>query len=62
MDTGTLVYYLSDDLRDALIKSEYDTLVDVEVTTETGFIVTSNKITVKGKALNSEKLEQSGGN
>lgn len=54
-------YYLSDAARDALKNSEYDTLVDVEVTAKTGFFVPSNKITVKGTALNSSQLNQTGG-
>ena len=56
-----VVYYLSDAARDALKSGEYDTLVDAEVTTETGFLVKSNKIVVRGKALNSQHLKQSGG-
>ena len=55
------VYYLSDAARDALKSGEYDTLVDVEVTTKTGIFVPSNRIVVKGTALNSKNFEQSGG-
>ena len=58
---GILTYYLSDAVRDALKDSQYDTLVDVEVITKTGLFVPSNKLIVKGKALNSESLEQTGG-
>lgn len=54
-------YYLSDALRDALKNSEYDTLVNAEVTTETSLFVTSNEIRVKGTALDSKKLSPSGG-
>ena len=54
-------YYLSDAVRDALKNSEYDTMVDVEVTTKTGWLVPSNKIFVKGTAVNSSHLENSGG-
>lgn len=58
---GGYSYYLSEAARDALENTEYDTLVDVEVTTSTGLFVPSNKIIVKGKALNSKELEPSGG-
>ncbi len=54
-------YYLSDAVRDALKNSEYNTMVDVEVTTKTGLFVPSNKISVKGMALNSSQLENLGG-
>lgn len=54
-------YCLSDAVRDALKETEYDTLVDAEVITETGLLVPSNKIIVRGTALNSSKLGQTGG-
>jgi hypothetical protein len=57
-----LVYYLSDAARDALRNTGYDTLIDAEVTTKTGFMPSSNQILVKGKGLNSAKMPQSGGN
>ena len=56
-----MAYSLSDAARNALKDSEYDTLVDVEVTTETGLLVPSNKLIVKGTALNSKNFEQAGG-
>jgi len=40
---------------------KYDTLVDVEVTTKTGLFVPSNRIIVKGMALNSKNFEENGG-
>ena len=49
-------YYLSEALRDAVKETEYDTLVDVTVTSETGLLVTSNCVRVSGKALDSKKL------
>lgn len=57
--TGTSAghqYFLSNAVRDALKDSEYDTLVDVEIKTETGLFIWSNKIIVAGTALNSETL------
>mgnify|MGYP001770166626 CR=1 FL=1 len=51
-------YFLSDAARDALKSGEYDTLVDVEVISETGFLVTSNKVTVRGTAIDSKSLEK----
>lgn len=54
-------YYLSAAVRDALKQRDYDTLIDVEVTSTTGLSVTSNCIKVKGKALNSKTLTTSGG-
>jgi hypothetical protein len=59
--TGGAKYYLSDAVRDALKDSEYDTLLDVEVTAETGLFVWSNTLAVEGTALNSKKLEHLGG-
>ena len=59
---GSKHYYLSNAARNALSGGQYDTLVDVEVTTKTGFTVPSNKITVRGRALNSNDLESSGEN
>ena len=58
---GHATYYLSAAVRDALKQRVYDTLIDVEVTNTTGFLVTSNCIKVKGKALNSKTLTTSGG-
>ena len=53
--------FLSEASRNALKNTGYDTLVDVDVTTETGFLVTSNKVTVRGTALDSRKLGNPGG-
>lgn len=58
---GGTKYYLSDAVRDALKNSEYDTLINVEVTAETGLLVWSNTLTVRGTALNSKNLTQLGG-
>jgi hypothetical protein len=58
---GGAKYYLSDAVRDALKGSEYDTLVDIEVTAETGLLVWSNTLAVRGTALNSKNLEHLGG-
>lgn len=52
---------LSDAVRDALKQTDYDTLVDAEVTSTTGLWVWSNCISVKGNALNSKTLTTSGG-
>lgn len=54
-------YFLSDAARDALKSGEYDTLVDVDVISETGFLVTSNKVTVRGTAIDSKSIGQPGG-
>ena len=54
-------YSLSNAARDALKESEFDTLIDVEVTNTTGVFVPSNCIEVKGRALNSKILPTSGG-
>lgn len=53
-------YYLSEAVRNALVGTEYDTIVDAEVTTKTGLFVWSNKIEVKGKGINSETLPKEG--
>lgn len=52
---------LSDALRKAFDNTAYDTMLDAEVTTKTGLIVTSNCISVKGSALDSKALAVSGG-
>ena len=54
-------YSLSNAVRDALEGTEYDTLIDVEVTATTGLFVPSNFIQVEGTALNSKALAASGG-
>jgi hypothetical protein len=54
---GGYVYHLSDAARAALKETDCDTLVDVEVTARTGLLVPSNKIIVKGTALNSAELK-----
>ena len=53
---GSDPYFLSTAVRDALKGTEYDTLVDVEVETTTGVAVMSNRIIVRGKAINSKTL------
>jgi len=52
-----LRYHLSDAARDALRSGGYDTLVDAEVITQSGLLVPSNQIIVRGKALNSRNLK-----
>lgn len=52
------VHFLSDAARDALKDSEYDTLVNVKVTTQTGLWGSANMVIVEGTALNSKKLKQ----
>ncbi|TMB34945.1 MAG: hypothetical protein E6J62_09980 [Deltaproteobacteria bacterium] len=54
-DCGT-TQYLSKAVRDALKDTAYDTLLDLEVTTETGLFGSSNCLKVKGKAIDSKKL------
>lgn len=50
-------YHLSVAVREAL-GTQYDTLVDAEVTTTTGAFVFSNCVKVKGNAIRSADLEQ----
>jgi hypothetical protein len=54
-------YRLSDAVRDALKNTEYDTLVNVDVTNETGFLVANNCLIVTGNPLNSKAIVASGG-
>jgi len=54
---GGTPYFLSEAVRDAVKDTEYDTLVDVEVTNTTGVLVFSNCIRVRGRGVNSKKLE-----
>lgn len=54
-------YFLSEAVRNALSGTEYDTLVDAEVTTKTGVLVWSNEIEVKGKGVSSKALPKEGG-
>ncbi len=58
---GGDAYYLSEAVRNALKGTEYDTLIDAEVTTKTGLLVWSNTIEVKGTGLNSKTLPRDGG-
>ena len=58
---GKFSYYLSDAVRNALSGTEYDTIVDAEVTTKTGLFVWSNKIEVKGTGIKSSVLPKEGG-
>lgn len=53
--------FLSDAVRDALLETDYDTLIDSEVTNTTGLFIWSNCISIKGNALNSKTLTASGG-
>ena len=57
---GRFSYSLAEAARNALKNTDYDTLVDVEVTAQTGLFVPQNRLTVRGKALNSGKLGVSG--
>lgn len=59
--TGGTSYYLSEAVRNALLGTEYDTIVDAEITTNTGLFVWSNNIEVKGKAIKSTELPKQGG-
>ena len=58
---GSDPYFLSDAVSAALGQTEYDTLIDVEVTNKTGVLVWSNCVIVTGKALDSKTLTDSGG-
>jgi len=58
---GSDPYSLAEAVRNAMKNTDYDTLVDVEVTNTTGLFVASNCIKVSGKALKSESLSDSGG-
>ena len=58
---GKLSYFLSEAVRNALSGTEYDTIVDAEVTTKTGLFGWSNKIEVKGKGIDSSVLTREGG-
>jgi hypothetical protein len=64
-DFGTTAFSnwcaLSRAVREALAGTKYDTLVDVDVTTHTGLLVASNRVSVKGKALDSTALRRQGG-
>ena len=57
-------YYLSEAVRNALEGTAYDTLVDVEVKTQTGpwiYLFWLNQIQVTGKGLDSRILPKAGG-
>ena len=54
-------YTLASAARDALKETTYDTLIDVHVTSSTGFLVSSNCLKVRGEALDSKQLSQGGG-
>ena len=54
-------YYLSEAVRNALQGTEFDTIIDAEITTKTGLLVWSNEIEVKGKGLNSNAFPKAGG-
>ncbi len=58
---GATPYFLSEAVRNALSDTQYDTLVDAEVTTRTGFFVWSNEIEVKGIGVDSTALPKNGG-
>lgn len=53
--------FLSDAVRDALKDTDRDTMIDNEITMDTGLFVWSNCITVKGNAFNSKTLVEQGG-
>ncbi len=52
--------FLSKAVQDALKGTEYDTLINAEVTTHTGLFVWSNGITVQGTGFNSKTLPKIG--
>lgn len=54
-------YYLSNAVRNALKDTDFDTLLNSEVTNTTGLFVFSNCITVKGTPFNSKTLSIAGG-
>jgi len=56
---GADPYYLSEAVRNALKGTTYDTIIDAQVTTETGLFVRSNYIKVSGTALSSKMLSSS---
>jgi hypothetical protein len=51
---------LSDAFRDAIKKTQYDTLVDVNVTTKTNLFVWWNCVQIEGKGVKSSDLKQLG--
>ena len=53
-------YFLSKAVRTALAKTQYDTILDADVTTTTGFLVYSNCVEVKGKAITNGTLANEG--
>jgi hypothetical protein len=53
-------YFLSNAVRAALEKTQYDTILDADVTTTTGFSVYENCVEVKGKAIASGALANEG--
>jgi hypothetical protein len=54
--------HLSDAVRDALKGTEFDTLINGEITSETGLFVWNNCLVVSGYALNSNALAKKGTN
>lgn len=52
--------YLSEAVRDALSGTPYDTLVNAEITAQSGLFIWWNKITVQGYGLNSRVLPKNG--
>ena len=54
-------YFLSKAVRAALNGTQYDTIVDAEITSTTGPYVGSNCVAVKGKAISSGTLTTVGG-
>ncbi len=50
------VHYLSKAFRNALQGTDYDTLINVDVTTTTGLFIFSNCVQVQGEALRSKDL------
>lgn len=54
-------YYLSEAVRNALKGTEFDTLIDADITTTTGLLVWSNAIEVKGTGVNSKTFPKDGG-
>lgn len=52
---------LSSAVRDALIGTPYDTLIDSEVTDTTGFFIWSSCLTVRGQGIDSKSLPMAAG-
>lgn len=54
-------HYLSSAFRDALKETQYDTILNATVTTETGLLVASNCLTISGEAFDSREWKKQEG-